>query len=392
MENLVNENTCEKFYDMKFLSERLLANILQYGFEKPSEIQKKTIKLINNKYDMIIQALSGTGKTGAFTIGALSLVNPEHKYPQILIMAPSKPLTKQIYKVITDLSYDMNIKICLCIGEEQNSQVNFIDAVNSHILVGTPGRVQDILTRNIKQLDPYNIKCMIVDEADALFDHNFLENTSNIIRQMEKSCQMCFFSATYSTNSLKFLKEIINPERNVEILLDNAETNVGLIKQFKIYAEEESDKFGILMEIYKTLSISQTIIFVNTINQLITLKNKLLAKEYNVGILHSNLQMEEKNRVMEKFRVGTIQILISTDLIARGIDVQQVGIIINYDIPRNYETYIHRIGRSGRYGKHGISLSFETPNDEDFIKNFQEKYKITIETLTEVEQISEYLM
>ncbi len=382
--------------DMECLASNLLLlkGIYEYGFTNPSPIQSKSIMEIYKGGDMIAQARSGSGKTGAYSIGLLSKINVELLRPQGLILVNTKELAKQVELFIKNISKNMGIKIELCVGgNEISTDTNIKNGIYTHILIGTPGRILDMLLRNnkhkLKLLQ--HLKVFIIDEADKLLSHNFINQTEDIIKQTPKSAQICLFSATY-TNEIKnittnFLKE---PKT---ILIKDSQINVPAIKHYKINTVDDIYKYDTLLDIYKMMNICQVVIFVNSIKTCDLLYNKMTADDFAVDVIHSQLTQTERNDVISKFLKSQIRVLIATDLIARGIDVQSVGLVINYELPLKPEEYIHRIGRCGRYGKKGIAINLINNHEIIKIKELENKYKIHIEDLPSDEStITKYIL
>ena len=392
---MATTNNFTSFDDMEFLSFELLKGIFDYGFKVPSKIQNLVIKDIYDKKDMIAQSQSGTGKTGAFTIGSLSRIKTEEKYPQVLILATARELATQIYTVFTNIAKHMNINISLCIGGTKvkinNKNDPYKHIRTSQVLIGTPGRILDYI--NNKAFDPTKLELFVMDEADALLKDDFIEQVRTIITSLDAETQICIFSATYHKDIIElsqgFLKEPVN------ILLKREDYNLSQINQYKVYVKFDEYKYGTLVDLYKNLLIGQSIIFVNSVNNADELTNKLEADGYVVGKIHGSLETSERMEVLKNFRLGIIRVLISTDVLSRGIDIEQVGIVINYDIPRDKAQYIHRIGRSGRYGKVGVAINFVTDRDyknlNDIQRYMNHVYNVKIEDMPEFKVIIDYL-
>ncbi len=379
----------DDFEDMKFLSEDLLLGIYKYGFKYPSPIQSKTIHIINGGHDLIAQSQSGTGKTGAFTIGSLSGCDPTIKQPQVIILANTRTLACQIMKVVENLSSEMNISACLCVGgSKTNSYDNVGQARTSQVLVGTPGRIAELISK--KTFNGKNIKTLVLDEADELLKADFREQIINIVQYMGKNTQICIFSATFTKETLKLTENFLtNPYR---ITIENEELSLDRVKQFWIDIQYEKAKFACLLDLFKKLSITQMIIFVNSVGSAIDLRNKMMDNEIEVGLIHGKLTNGDKETVLKEFRLANIRILISTDIMCRGIDIDDLRIVINYDMSHDSETYIHRIGRSGRYGGQGVALNFCTYDDRHKIGILERDYKMNIPKMPRPERINEYLV
>ena len=366
----------------------LLRGIYGYGFEKPSQIQAKGIKPILDGRDLIAQAQSGSGKTGAFTLASIAKVDAKINKPQVIIVAPTRELALQIAGVAKELAKYTNIKILECIGQNgMNAITNLKHALTSHILVGTPGRLVDLVEKDKKLLN--NLKLFVLDEADVLLGPDFVAQIYMIISKLPSTTQVALFSATYLTETLnitsKFMK---NP---VTILVDNEKVSVDIIKNYFVDIEKEEYKYAVLVELYQKVSVCQAVIFVNHIKKAIDVTERLRYDGHAVGIIHKNLTNIERQEVLTNFRRSQTRILVATDIISRGIDVQQVGLVINYDVPFEAEQYIHRVGRSGRYGKIGVAITLTARNDYRNMGNIERKYNIRFVPLPSLEDVNNYL-
>lgn len=365
----------------------LLRGIYSYGFNEPSRIQALTIPLISQKRDLIAQSQSGTGKTGAFTLGTLESINEKLNYPQAIIMAHTRELIMQIESVITELGKYMNIKIVACSGKTSVEQ-NIKDVKTAHIIISTPGRLKHLMRE--KAFDINKISLFVLDEADQLLNDDFVEQTKTIIGELAGNCQICIFSATIPRDALMkaeyFMK---NPEK---LLIKKEKLSLDLIGQFYIDIEHEDNKLELIEDLYCKFSIAHSMIYVGSIQKAEWLANALIERNYTVGLIHSNLDITKRAEVMKAFRAGNTRVLISTDLTARGIDIQQVGIVINYDLPYNPETYLHRIGRSGRFNKKGVAISLiASKKDRFIIKDIENFYRIKIDEMPEIDVINAFL-
>ncbi len=367
--------------------ENLLRGIFNYGFVKPSKIQSMAIMPMKNKKDVIAQSQSGTGKTGAFTLGILESINEELNYPQAIIMAHTRELVLQTEAVIKELSKYMNVKIATCCGKTDVEQ-NFKDSKTAHIIIGTPGRIIHLIRDKAFEISKINL--FVIDEADQLLSSDFVEQSKKIIGYLPSNCQICIFSATMPRETLEmsecFMK---NPEK---LLIRKEKLSLKLIAQYCIDAENDDNKLDLVEDLYCKFSIAQSIIYVSSIEKAIWLAESLSNRNYTVGLIHSNLDSTKRLEVMKLFRSGKTRVLISTDLTARGIDVQQVGIVINYDLPRDPETYLHRIGRSGRFNKKGVAISLiGNKRDKFTLKDIETFYRIRINEMPEIDVINAFL-
>lgn len=369
------------FDDMQ-LKTNLLRGIYGYGFEKPSLIQSKAIPFIMTGKDLIAQSQAGTGKTGAFVVGALQKIDEGVKGTQAIILAHTRELAQQIFEVSKNIGHYTNIKSVLCIGGQNIQQTQAELNNETSLVIGTPGRIIDLIKRRI--ISTRLIRLLIVDEADEMLSFSFQEQIKTIMKYISDKSQVCLFSATLSEQVLELTNQFMNQPHS--ILIKPEKLTLDGVKQFYIDTDTELWKFETLCDIYNILSVSQTIIYVNTIKRSIELKKQLEEKRFTVSLIHSEMQIDERIRIMKDFRSGSSRILISTDLLARGIDIQQISIVINYDFPRgkNFkESYIHRIGRSGRFGKKGIAINLLTKYDAYGVSELKEFYKTKIDPMPE---------
>ena len=358
------------------LNDKLLRGIYSYGFENPSDIQCKALPIINSKRDLYAQAQSGTGKTGAFTIGALNILDPNLKKTQILILNPTYELVNQNYDVMKAFSQYMNVNIIKVVGKTNLDECKRELEKEPEVIIGTPGRVLDMINRRV--LYTQNIKLLVFDEADEMLSYGFRDNIYNIVQFIPKDTQICLFSATRTEETVDLSNRFLNnPE---SIIVDHQNVSLEGIKQFKVMANEEW-KYDTLIDLYNLLNISQCIIYVNYKDKLMRLYEELIKNEYPVDYIHGEISKDERESKLSDFKSGKTRLLLSTDLLARGIDVQQLNLVINYDLPRSKETYIHRIGRSGRYGRKGVAINFITNRELGYLSELEEHYNIKIDDL-----------
>ena len=364
-----------EFDDMN-LNEKLLRGVFGYGFNKPSAIQQRAIMPIIEGNDVLAQAQSGTGKTGTFSIAALQRIDPAIKAPQALMLAPTRELALQIQKVVMALGFHMDIKVHACIGG--TSFVEDAEGLrDAQIVVGTPGRVFDNIQRRKFKVD--NIKMFILDEADEMLSTGFKEQIYQIFTMLPPTTQVVLLSATMPRDVLEVTAKFMqNP---VRILVKKDELTLEGIKQFYVNVEEEQFKYDCLTDLYDSISVTQAVIFCNTRRKVEELTQRLTADNFTVSSIYSDLPQQERDTIMKEFRSGSSRILISTDLLARGIDVQQVSLVINYDLPTNKENYIHRIGRGGRCGRKGVAINFIVNEDVQALRELEQFYSTQIEEL-----------
>ena len=361
------------------LKDKLLRGIFSYGFEKPTVIQQRGILPILNGTDTIVQAQSGTGKTGTFTIAALQTIDHNIRATQALILAPTRELAQQIERVASGISEYLGTEIHTCIGGTNTRSDAQILRRGVHLVVGTPGRVVDMLGR--QHLNLSQCKIFILDEADEMLSVEFQEQMKDIFKHLPKSVQIVLCSATMPREILDITELFMNnPQR---ILVKREELTLDGIKQYYVNVQEEKNKFLILTDLYESLTITQAIIFCNTRRKVDELAEQMTKEDHAVSCIHGEMTANDREQVLRLFRTGQTRVLIATDVLARGIDVQQVNLVINYDLPKNKENYIHRIGRSGRFGKKGTALNFVTDYDTRQLEDIERFYKTEIGELTE---------
>ena len=367
-------------FDELGINDKLLRGVYSYGFEKPSNIQFKSIPIINSGEDLIAQSQSGTGKTGAFSIGVLNNIDLELKAIQAIIVSPTHELAEQTYEVLTNISsYMENINIKKVIGKTNVNESRRELESNPQIIIATPGRLLDMINREYLYTEA--IKMFVLDEADEILSIGFMETIYNIIRFLPKKTQICLFSATMPTEILDMTDKFLN---NAEKILINKE-NLTLegIKQFYLNCDMYKWKYDVLIDLYESITINQCIIYVNTKVILMNLVQLLKDKNFPISFIHGDLTSEDRKSNLNNFKTGSTRILISTDLLSRGIDIQQLSLVINFDLPKNKETYIHRIGRSGRYGRKGTSINFIVKDEIKDIEELEKFYNTNIEEMPE---------
>ncbi len=379
------ENKTKLSFDDLNLKENLLRGIYSYGFENPSKIQHEAVPKIASGKDIIAQAQSGTGKTGAFTIGALQNLKEDEKNTQILILSPTHELVHQISEVIRELSNYMDVSIMEVVGGTNVYECKKELEKSPQIIIGTPGRVLDMILK--KCLFTNNIKTLIFDEADETLSYGFKDSIYQIVQTIPETTQICLFSATIPDEILDLSSRFMNnPER---ILIKKEELTLEGITQFYINIKINDWKFDVLKDLYDTINVSQCIIYINSKNKLMDIYTKLTNENFPVSYIHGELSSADRKEVMENFRSGHSRILLSTDLLSRGIDVQQLSLVINFDLPKTKETYIHRIGRSGRYGRKGVSINLVTDRDMRYMEEIESFYDTKISEMPQ--NIQDYL-
>ncbi|KAK6236508.1 hypothetical protein SCA6_011845 [Theobroma cacao] len=364
-------------FDAMGLLQNLLRGIYAYGFEKPSAIQQRGIVPFCKGLDVIQQAQSGTGKTATFCSGILQQLDYSLVECQALVLAPTRELAQQIEKVMRALGDYLGVKVHACVGGTSVREDQRILSSGVHVVVGTPGRVFDMLRR--KSLRADHIKMFVLDEADEMLSRGFKDQIYDIFQLLPEKVQVGVFSATMPPEALEITRKFMN--KPVRILVKRDELTLEGIKQFHVNVDKEEWKLETLCDLYETLAITQSVIFVNTRRKVDWLTDKMRSRDHTVSATHGDMDQNTRDIIMREFRSGSSRVLITTDLLARGIDVQQVSLVINYDLPTQPENYLHRIGRSGRFGRKGVAINFVIRDDERMLFDIQKFYNVIIEEL-----------
>lgn len=377
--NSAEDNYSIETWDQLQISDNLLRGIYGYGFEKPSEIQKKSIAPIIAGRDIIAQAQSGMGKTGAFSIGTLQKIDLSKNEVQAILLAPTHELVKQTQKVIQSLGSQLQgLRVKTLIGGTSiQADAHDIREKCPHIIVGSAGRIYDMFRR--KFINGRTIKIMVLDEADVMLSTGFKEQIYNLFQYFHVDIQVAIFSATLPPDILLLTEKFMrNP---VKITMEAEKLNLECIKQYYIAVRHDNDKFDVLKDLFSHISVAQCIIYCNSVRRVSDLYAAMIADGFSVCCIHSSMDRVERDREFQEFRTGNHRVLISSNVTARGIDVQQVSTVINFDIPKDEHTYLHRIGRSGRWGRKGMAINFVTKFDIQNMKRIEDYYNINIEEL-----------
>lgn len=362
------------------LKQKLLRGIYAFGFENPSSIQKKAIlpftRIQNGKRrDIVAQAQSGTGKTGCFVVSALQIINENVQKTQALILAPTHELAHQINDVLNGLGHYMNINTQLLIGGRSVDQdKKDLDENTPQVIVGTPGRIHDMLRR--KWIKTKSIKLLIMDEADEMLSSGFLDQMYKIFQFMPEEIQIGLFSATMPDELQQLNDDLLRDP--TKILVKSDELTLKGISQYYISLDDDLHKYETIKDLFSNLSITQAIIYCNSTRRVDDLEEAMKQDQFPVEKVHGKMSSGERHKIFKDFKNGGCRVLITSDLFARGIDVQQVSIVINFDIPKNEHTYLHRIGRSGRWGRKGIAINFQTKYDILRLDKFRKHYDTEI--------------
>ena len=368
----------EGFDSMPGIPAALLRGIFGFGFEKPSEIQKRAIVPIIEGKDVIAQSQSGTGKTGAFSIGALSRIEESVPSTQVLIIAPVRELAQQIEMVIRSITIHTKITILSATGG--NPVRDDISALQrgAQVVIGTPGRIYDLMDRNALKRE--TVKVLIMDEADQMLEGRFRDQTECILNMgFPEFTRVALFSATMPEQVIEVAERILkHPAR---ILLPPEKVTLEGITQYYVVIDQESWKFDCLCDLYQHININQAIIYCNQRTKVEWLAKRLQENNFEVSYIHGEMDQKERRACVAAFRAGSVRVLVSSDLLARGIDVQQVSLVINFELPPQRENYIHRIGRSGRFGRKGVAINLVTPAELRDLQEIEKFYATSIVTL-----------
>jgi len=368
----------EGFDSMTGIPPALLRGIFGFGFEKPSEIQKRAIVPIIEGKDVIAQSQSGTGKTGAFSIGALSRVDESIPGTQVLIIAPVRELAQQIETVIRSITIHTKITILSATGG--NPVRDDISSLQrgAQVVIGTPGRIYDLMDRNALKRD--QVKVLIMDEADQMLEGRFRDQTECILNMgFPEQTRVALFSATMPEQVVEVAERIL--KHPVRILLPPEKVTLEGITQYYVVIDQESWKFDCLCDLYQHININQAIIYCNQRTKVEWLAKRLQENNFEVSYIHGEMDQKERRACVAAFRAGSVRVLVSSDLLARGIDVQQVSLVINFELPPQRENYIHRIGRSGRFGRKGVAINLVTPAELRDLQEIEKFYATSITTL-----------
>ena len=377
----INEEVYDSSYEIQSwddlnLNPKILRGIFAYGFEKPSPIQQKAIKPLIMGKDIIAQAQSGTGKTATFTIGALANVDVTSNVTQVLVLSPTRELTTQTAKVFTSLGEMMDgLRVQVLFGgssvEERSS---FSNKNVPHVICGCTGRVYDMLRRD--KITLKTLKLVILDEADEMLSSGFKEQVYNIFQYFNNNIQVALFSATLPPSVYPIINKIMqNP---VRISVKREMLTLEGIRQFYIAVDDDRQKYATLKNIFSFLSVSQCIIYCNSVKRVADLFDAMKEDEFPVCCIHSNMEKSDRDAAFNDFRNGKSRVMISSNVTSRGIDIQQVSIVINFDLPKCVHNYLHRIGRSGRWGRKGVGINFITRRDIIKMKEIEGHYSCQV--------------
>lgn len=355
---------------MKFselgLSKSLLKAVQRSGYEEATPIQEQTIPMVLAGEDVIGQAQTGTGKTAAFGLPIIEHVDKQNPTVQALVISPTRELAIQTQEELYRLGRDKHVKVQVVYGgADIKRQIRSLKK-DPQIVVGTPGRLRDHLRRHTLKID--HIQTLVLDEADDMLDMGFLDDIEAIINETPKDRQTLLFSATMPDSIRKIGVQFMKDPHTVRIKAKELTTD--LVDQYYVRAKE-SEKFDMMTRLIDVQDPDLTIVFGRTKRRVDELSRGLIARGYNAAGIHGDLSQERRSKIMRRFKDGKLDILVATDVAARGLDISGVTHVYNYDIPSDPDSYVHRIGRTGRAGHHGVSLTFVTPNEMDYLHEIE---------------------
>lgn len=365
-------------FDAMDLKADLLRGLYAFGFEKPSAIQQRAMVPALAGRDVIAQAQSGTGKTAMIALLALQTAAAATRDVQVLTLSPTRELATQTARDATALAEFMSVGVHACVGGRSvGEDIRRLEGGGVHVVSGTPGRVYDMMQRRV--LSVKRVKMLVLDEADEMLGMGFKEQIYDIYRGLPADVQVVLVSATLPADVLSMTSQFMTEP--VRVLVKRDELTLEGIKQFFVAVEKEEWKFDTLCDLYETLTITQAVIFVNTRTKVDWLAGKMRESHFVVAAMHGEMRQSERDGVMADFRSGKSRVLIATDVWARGIDVRQVSLVINYDLPVGREAYLHRIGRSGRFGRKGVAINFVCEGDVTALRDIEQFYSTQIDEM-----------
>ncbi|VDN57959.1 unnamed protein product [Dracunculus medinensis] len=354
------------------LKRPLLMAIFEKGWEKPSPIQESAISVALSGKDILARAKNGTGKTGAYCIPCIEKINPDLKQIQALIIVPTRELALQTSQICVELSKHLDLKIMVTTGgTDLRDDIMRLNG-SVHIIVATPGRILDLMDKGVANMS--YCSTLVLDEADKLLSHDFQRVLDKAIPFLPEDRQIMLFSATFPITVTKFMEKHMREPHEIN-LMDEL-TLIG-VTQYYAYVQEKQ-KVHCLNTLFRKLQINQSIIFCNSTQRVELLAKKITEIGYSCYYIHSRMAQAHRNRVFHDFRQGNCRNLVCSDLLTRGIDIQAVNVVINFDFPRNSETYLHRIGRSGRFGHLGLAINLITYDDRHALRRIESELKTRI--------------
>ncbi|WP_251859569.1 DEAD/DEAH box helicase [Clostridium sp. Marseille-Q2269] len=349
------------------LSDEILRSLGQLGYKNPSEVQKQVIPLILNDKDIIVKSETGSGKTAAFGIPVCEKLELEEKDPQVLVLTPTRELALQIKEEISSIGLYKRLRCTAIFGKQPMSLQKRALKQRVHLVVGTPGRILDHIEK--ENLNLKNIKYFILDEADEMLNMGFIDQVETVIKKLPKDRVTMLFSATIPDTIENLCKKYMKNPEKINI---NPENMITTTINQSYYEVEGKNKLSLLQKIIYKEVVDNSIIFCNTREKVDEVLKNMKKKGFNAIGLHGGMEQKDRLETMKKFKQGQFQFLVCTDVASRGIHVQDISHVINYEMPYEKESYVHRIGRTGRAGKEGVAITFIEPNKIRFLKDIED--------------------
>jgi ATP-dependent RNA helicase DDX6/DHH1 len=368
-------NTKGNDFEDFHLKRELLMGIFEKGWEAPSPIQECAIPMLLTGTDIVARAKNGTGKTGAYSIPLVQRIDPTKNYVQGMILVPTRELALQTSQICIELSKHLKLKIMVTTGgTDLKEDIMRLQGI-VHIIIATPGRILDLMDKNVANVS--KCKILVLDEADKLLSQDFKGILDRIIGFLPQDRQIALFSATFPLTVESFMKKHMHTPYTINLM---EELTLLGVTQYYAFVQEKQ-KVHCLNTLFRKLQINQSIIFCNSTQRVELLAKKITELGYSCYYIHSRMGQAHRNRVFHDFRQGLCRNLVCSDLLTRGIDIQAVNVVINFDFPRNAETYLHRIGRSGRFGHLGIAINLITYDDRVTLQRIEKELDTEIKPI-----------
>ena len=368
---------CVSFEAMQ-LREQLFRGILAMGFRKPSAVQQRAVVPIIQGRDVLAQAHAGTGKTAMVGIGVLqNIAVASKRHPQALVVAPTREVANQVADVMNGLGRYLGIRVVVCIGGEKVAVSARAVRAGCHVVVGTPGRVLDLVNRG--ELNVQHVKTLVLDEADVMLSEGFVDSVYDLYKAVPASAQFVIMSATFPDDVLRLSRQFLT--KPFRVLVRDEDLALETLRQYHVNVKEDRWKLDAVLDLYSSVLVTQSIIFCQTKDRADWVCGKLQKQHLATAALHGGDSQSDRETVLASFRQGRVRVLVTTDVCARGIDVQSVSLVINFDLPSDREMYIHRVGRAGRFGRKGLAISLVTTEDEARLRQIKDRYAVRIPPL-----------
>lgn len=361
-------------FDEIGLKSDVLRGVFAYGFDRPSPVQQRAIHPILRGRDVIVQSQSGTGKTSVFCLAALQRVEFSIREPQVVLLSPTRELAEQTSRVCLALGDYTGVKVHNFVGGKSVKDGVKAMKTGIHVVSGTPGRVLSMIKQ--RHMETRRIKMLVIDEADEMLSKGFKEQVQGIRRLLPDKFQVVLISATMPEEVLELSTEFMTEP--FRLLVKRNEISLACIKQFYIAVGEEKWKFDTLCDLYDSITVTQAVIFCNNKKKVAWLAQKMHQANFPITSIHGDMPQKERDAILDGFRLGKSRQLITTDLLGRGLDVSQVSLVINYDVPNSREFYIHRIGRSGRFGRRGVAINLVKDDEMQVLQDLEKFYSTEI--------------